>query len=351
MKYPSLGYVTCATLLIAIAAVAVTKGPPGPVSSRNDILAASGYTMGCTWSVKLARPPAADPQPAIQSLLDRLNAQMSNYDPNSDLSRFNASPSTNWQPVPPDLAKVVAQSLEISAQTRGAFDVTVAPLVNLWGFGPEPAGLRLGRVPSDAEIAAARAHVGYQHLHARPNPPALKKEDPALQIDLGAIAKGYAADAVAAHLDSLNITDYLVTIGGEVKAKGLSPSHRPWQIGIEAPAPDLRRVLHTLPLHDLALSTSGDYRNFFSMNGRRYCHEINPLTGYPIDPNTSPASVSVAHPSATQADAYATALIVLGPIEGRARAEELHLPVLFVIRASDRFDSRPTSTFNHLLNR
>jgi thiamine biosynthesis lipoprotein len=344
-----LAYILPAGLLVALSGAAMLRAP-SPPNAEPPPTSFSGFTMGCTWSVKLARPPAADLQSSIQSLLDRLNAQMSNYLPDSDLSRFNACPSTDWQPAPPDLANVVAQSLQISAQTHGAFDITVAPLVNLWGFGPQPAGLRLGHVPTDTEIAAACAHVNYQHLHARPNPPALKKDDPALQIDLGGIAKGYAADAVAAHLDSLGIADYLVTIGGEVKAKGLSPSGRPWQIGIETPTPDVRRVLLTLPLRDLALSTSGDYRNFFTVNGRRYCHEINPLTGRPIDPDTSPASVSVAHPSATYADAYATALIVLGPNEGHALANKLHLRAIFILRARDHFDSRPTPEFQLLTN-
>jgi thiamine biosynthesis lipoprotein len=309
-----------------------------------------GHTMGGDWSLTLRHLPPAQTREALQAasqaILDRLEDEMSTYRPTSDLSRFNRMHDTDWFEVPQDLANVVWTAQRVSEETGGAFDVTVAPLVNLWGFGPESTGLRIGEVPTDDAIAAARQHVGYQRLHVRLAPPALRKDDADVRIDLSAIAKGYAAGRIASALDAQGATDYLITVGGEVRAKGISNLGRPWRVGIEVPTPDTRRVLRQIELRDAACSTSGDYRNFFDVAGQRFSHEINPHTGRPI--RNAPASVSVIHPDSAYADAMATALMVLGQDEGYELAKRLNLPALFVTRAAGEFHCRATPEFEKL---
>ena len=328
-------------------AARATGRAPAAAAEGPRLVAVGGLTMGGTWSAKLPRLPvsvsAAELEAAAGALLDRLEGQMSTWRPESDLSRFNRYHGTDWFPVPRELAEVVAAAGRVSEQTGGAFDVTVGPLVNLWGFGADQAAGRAGVVPSEEAIAGARAHVGYRLLESRLSPPALRKADPAVYADLGGIAKGYAAGAVAEYLDSLGATDYLVAVGGELRARGLSHLGRPWRAGIETPTPDVRRVLRQVELRDASLSTSGDYRNFFDAGGRRYSHEIDPRTGRPAE--NAPASVSVVHPSAAYADAMATALMVLGPERGYDLAVRLDLSVLIVTRGEGRFDARATPAF------
>ncbi len=232
-----------------------------------------GTTMGGTWSVKLWRmPPSANRdalQASIGSLLDRLDCQMSIWKPESDLSRFNRYRGDDWFPVPADVAQVVDEARRISEQTDGTFDVTVGPLVLLWGFGSRAVGLREKRVPPDDAINAAKSHVDYRRLECRPLPPSLRKHDPDIYVDLGGIAKGYAAQAVASLLESAGITDYLIAVGGELRAKGVSQNGHPWRVGIETPTSDVRRIFRSLDLRDASLSTSGDYRNFFDVDSRR----------------------------------------------------------------------------------
>jgi thiamine biosynthesis lipoprotein len=340
--------VLAVTIACAIAWVAMERRPRkwAPVHISN----VGGDTMGGTWSVKFIRLRPGTTVRTLQSSTDArlaaLEADLTTYTHDSPVSRFNRHRGTEWFDVPQDLADVVAGAQSVSEKTKGSFDITVAPLVNLWGFGPEPAGLRSGRVPVDDAIAAARAHVGYQKLHVRSNPPALRKDDPELAIDLSAIGKGYAAGQLAADLDAMGVTDYLIAVGGELRAKGVGPDGRPWPAGIEVPAPDTRRILRTLELRDAGLSTSGDYRNFVEVAGQRFSHEIDPRTGRPITGNL--ASVSVVHPDSAYADAMATGLMVLGADEGYALAQRLHLAALFVIRGEGQFETRATPEFERL---
>jgi thiamine biosynthesis lipoprotein len=244
------------------------------------------------------------------------------------------------------LADVVNQAQAASAESDGAFDVTVGPLVQLWGFGPEKSGAQIGKIPSDSAIASVRSHVGYHLLECRLNPPALRKVDPGVYVDLGGIAKGFAAQAVADALESRGVNNCLVAVGGELRAHGVCQTGRPWPVGIETPTPDIRRVFATLELNNASLSTSGDYRNFYELNGSRYCHEIDPRTGRPIPAGL--ASVSIVDPSGTHADAMATALMVLGPEKGYALARRKKWPVLFIIREADQFRTLTTPEFDRL---
>ncbi|MDB5296469.1 MAG: rane-associated lipoprotein involved in thiamine biosynthesis [Phycisphaerales bacterium] len=307
--------------------------------------------MGGAWSVKLARPLdaaaagrlAAD----VQAVLDALENQLSTWRPRSDLSRFNASPSTDWFSVSPDLAAVVVEAQRASADTDGAFDVTVGPLVNVWGFGPRRPTTGPARVPTADAVESARADVGYALLEGRTSPPAMRKGRPSAYVDLSAIGKGYAADRVAAALDAAGVADYLISVGGEVRARGSSALGKPWRVGVEVPTPDVRRVLRRVELRDAGLSTSGDYRNFFDAGGHRYAHEIDPRTGRPVENGV--ASVSVVDASSARADALATALFVLGPDAGMALARSRALAAMFVLRGADRFDVRTTPEFERLL--
>jgi len=270
-----------------------------------------GATMGTTWSVVLGTKPAgADPaalQLLLQQQLDLINTQMSTYDPASEVSRFNVSSSTDWFPVSAETAQVVELAQEISRVSDGAFDITVGPLVDLWGFGPKP---RREKHPSDSEIATARRLVGYRHVQVRRFPAALRKDIPGLRIDLSAIAKGYAVDKLADVLSSQGIGEMLVEIGGEMLIRGKNPEGKPWRIAVEKPQAGERGIEKIFQLTDTGVATSGNYRNFFVEDGQRYGHTIDPAKGRPVRHRL--ASVTVLAATSARADALATALMAMG---------------------------------------
>ena len=304
----------------------------------------SGSTMGTYFRVTLAELPDGVPEDVLettlQARLDRIDALMSTYKADSEVSRFNRSDSTAWFPVSAETATVVIAALEVFEDSNGAFDITVGPLVDLWGFGPEES---TDQPPTPAEIRELLATLGSHQLHARLDPPALKKDRVDLRIDLSAIAKGYAVDSLADSLEEQGISHYLVDIGGEMRAGGQKADHTPWKIAIENPTANQRGIQTTLPLHDMAIATSGDYRNYFERDGQRYSHEINPRTGQPI--HHPLVSVSVLDASCMQADAWATALIVLGPEEGKALAEQAGLPAFLIIKDGSSFRGIETPAF------
>ena len=331
--------VQCGLLLAALILTGCEKPPPDPT------IRISGSTMGTSYDLKLVpglgQTVPADLKVRIEGLLVGINKMMSTYDPDSELSRFNRNPSVDWIAVPPELQQIVAESLQISELSGGAFDITVGPLVNLWGFGPEP---RRDQAPSEAAIAQARERVGYWLLHTRNEPPALKKDRPDIYADLSAIAKGHGVDQLAALASAAGFNDYLVSIGGEVRAKGRNGKGQPWTIAIEQPAPGQRAVERLVRLGDHSISTSGDYRNFFEQDGRRYSHIINPRTGRPV-PQTV-ASVTVISDQSAWADATATALMAAGPEFGFRLATEHHLAAFFILIGPDgAFQERYTPEF------
>lgn len=333
-------------ILPVLAALALTACEPPP---PDPTVRFTGATMGTSYDLKLVPTPGqtvpADLKQRIEALLARINQILSTYDPHSELSRFNRNPSTDWVAVSPELQQIVAEALRISELSSGAFDITVGPLVNLWGFGPEP---RRDQVPTDTEIAQTRERVGYWRLSAHQEPPALKKERPDLYVDLSAIAKGYGVDQLAALAETVGIKNYLVAIGGEIRAKGHNGRGQPWTIAIEKPVAGQRAVERLLQPGDHSISTSGDYRNFFEQNGQRYSHIINPPTGRPV-PQTL-ASVTVISDQSMIADATATTLMAAGAEFGFQLAAEHHLAAFFILAGPEgRFEERYTPEFEAYL--
>jgi thiamine biosynthesis lipoprotein len=304
----------------------------------------SGAALGTTWSVKLAtrdvdaaaRRAAAD---EVAARLARIDARMSTWRDDSELMRFNAHRGTGPFPIAAETVAVVAIALEVSARSGGALDVTVGPLVDAWGFG------RPERVepPGEAELAKLREAVGWQRLELEPEARTLAKDHPALRIDLSAVAKGYAVDEIARGLGELGYRDFLVEVGGELRGRGSHIDGGPWRVAIEAPDAPGRRIHRIVELRDGSMATSGDYRNYYERDGLRYSHTIDPRTGRPIE--HALASVTVLHPEAAWADAWATALHVLGPEAGYALAESAGLAVYFIVRGADDFTVRQTPAF------
>ena len=315
---------------------------------RDDTIVITGPTMGTTYAVKLAVAgagvDAGTLQAQIDSLLERIDGQMSTWRADSELSRFNSSRNSGWFPVSAETAYVVEAAAAISALSHGAFDVTVGPIVNLWGFGPER---REAGPPSEQQIQATMARVGYRYLAVRASPSALRKQRPDVYVDLSAIAKGFAVDEVARLLDEQHIQSYLVEIGGELRARGSKADGTPWKVAIEQPRPGERAVQSIVALRDHAIATSGDYRNYVEKDGKRYSHTINPRTGRPIVHGL--ASVSVITASAMRADALATAIMVMGPEEGYRLAVDEALAAQLIIRSEDQHRVMATPQFERFL--
>ncbi len=303
-----------------------------------------GETMGTTWSVKVARHnvDAEALQAGLAALLVHVNALMSTWQPDSELMRLNAAPAGTAFAVSPETARVLRLAREISEASGGQYDVTVGPLVNLWGFGPDQQPVR---VPSEMEIEAARNRVGYKRFTLREQE-VTKLAD--IFIDLSSIAKGYAVDALAAELERQGITDFLIEVGGELGARGRNGSGVPWRVAVEIPDPAGRAPYRVLSLRDMGIATSGDYRNYFEVDGRRFSHTINPLTGAPVTHKV--ASVTVLHQSVAMADGWATAFNVMGLEHGRRLAEALDLKVLFLVRTDDAFEPFATPAFDAYVN-
>jgi thiamine biosynthesis lipoprotein len=308
---------------------------------RNEPL--RGPTMGTQYQVQTAcasRP--SELAATMAALLEDIEAQMSTYRHDSLLSRLNRAPSGEWFDASSELLDVLEPAHALSELSDGAFDVTVGPLVNLWGFGPVDAP---DAIPSPGDIAAARRRVGYQHLELRR--PAQVRKQRELYIDLSAIAKGYAVDRMAQYLLGQGCESFLVEIGGEVRVHGRKTGGAAWRIGVESPDPDalggVLRVVQTDQAEGIAMATSGDYRNFRELGGQRFSHTIDPRTGVPVAHRL--ASVTVLHRSTLWADGFATLLNVMGPTEGFELAEREHLAALFVERTDTGFVERATSDF------
>ena len=270
-------------------------------------------------------------QDEIDILLSEINQEMSTYLADSSISRFNQSQTQRWFPISQNFLDVITSAQAISQSSQGAFDITVMPLVNLWGFGT----VKQNRIPKQQQINLALQKTGYQSLQTQLHPPAIRKLKPKLSIDLSAIAKGYAVDAVALLLEKHQLNHFLIEIGGEIRVQGKNKKNKRWRIAIEKPTILNRSIQQGLTLHNIAVATSGDYRNYYEKDGKRYSHTIDPNTGKPLQHKL--ASVTVLNESAMIADAQATAMMVLGEKKGKIYAQQQQLNVYMIFRDGNKF--------------
>ncbi len=316
-------------------------------SGSGNVETLTGSAMGTTYSIKIKGRSAVitleEVGDDLARLLETIEAELSTYRPQSGISEFNASTSTDWQPVSELLCESVAAALEISELSDGAFDATVGPLVDLWGFGADGMSFE---PPDDGLVEERLAIVGFENLEADCEKPALRKAIPELRIDLSGWAKGYAVDQVAERLEELRIDEYLVEVGGELRTRGTNASDEAWVIAVESPDPEARSVYATIGVSGLAVATSGDYRNFYEHEGVRYSHTIDPETGRPVTHDL--ASVTIVHPSTAYADALATAIHVLGPEAGYELAEREGIAALLLSYAPQGVSGRATPEFARL---
>jgi thiamine biosynthesis lipoprotein len=307
----------------------------------------TGSTMGTTYTVSYRSDaiPPAKLKPALTSKLDAIDRALSNWNDDSWLSRFNRRESTRPMAMPEHAHRVLSIALRLAKRTDGAVDPTLGRLIDLWGFGPAPAPE--GR-PADTAIAKALETTGYQKLTLHDDPPRLAKAHPGLALNVSAVAKGYAVDVLARHLEQAGIAHYLVNIGGDMRAKGRPPDQRAWRVAIQRPAPDAsaRQSEVEVNLKNEALATSGDYRRFITIDGKRYAHVLNPATGRPA--RSSLASVSVIAPTAAKADGLATACLVFGRRKAHKRVNTMSgVDALLIERtAPGRFRLHRTGGWN-----
>ncbi|WDS37408.1 FAD:protein FMN transferase [Pseudoxanthomonas sp.] len=306
-----------------------------------------GATMGTTWSASLVIPDGADLHPLhdlMQRALDRVVAQMSTWEADSDLSRFNRAAPGTWQVLPQDFARVMTYALQVARDSDGAFDPAMGALVQAWGFGA--CGGRPG-VPTDAKLAAARGRPRVAQLALRDDPWALFQPG-GVQLDLSAIAKGYAVDLLIETLRSRGIDDALVEVGGELRGQGRKPDGTPWRVLVETGADEHSTLPpRVLALDGLAVATSGDRWHRFEHDGVRYAHTLDPRSGYPV--TQAAAAVTVIAATAMEADAWATALTVMGTEEGLRFAAARSLAARFVVQSAAGAQEQMSDAFAALL--
>ncbi|BAJ03305.1 FAD:protein FMN transferase [Shewanella violacea] len=303
-------------------------------SQPAQIISLSGNTMGTTYHIKVVPnehlPEVNLLQAEIDLALEKVNDQMSTYRPKSELSLFNSMNHEETIKISMDTAGVIAEGIHLYDVTDGALDITLGPLVNLWGFGPDK---RPTSIPSEEVIAAAKAKTGMQYLHL--DGIKLTKTNPDLYVDLSSIAKGYGVDVVAALLDKYHVSGYLVEVGGELSVFGNKMDDKPWRVAIEQPEIGERDVQQVIEPGDMAIATSGDYRNYYEEEGRQFSHIIDPRSGYPIQHRL--ASVTVLHKQSMVADGYATAMMVLGTQKSLALAKKENLAIMLIEKQDSGF--------------
>lgn len=308
----------------------------------------TGVTMGTGYHITIVDAPGNMSRVGLQKLIDAelqsVNQEMSTYLDDSELMHFNRGPVGEPVEVSAHLAEVVSLSLDIYRRSAGAFDITVGKLVNLWGFGPQP---KPEKVPDEKTIARLREQLGSDALTVQHSPDRLIRSR-AVEIDLSAIAKGHGVDRVAQLLEAQGIHNYLVEIGGELRTLGKNPKGEDWRIGIESPNPAGRMVQKPLRVSGMSVATSGDYRNYYERDGKRYSHTIDPRTGYPLQHRL--ASVTVITDSCAEADGLATALNVLGAEAGLELAEREGLAAFMLVKTDNGFEERYSSAFAKYLD-
>ena len=326
---------------ISVAALAAAL--VGCFNSAETVSEIYGLTMGSTYSIKWVStdgtPPAEQVRRQVDQMLEEFESIASTWRPDSQLSQFNAAPAGTCQDMPEPILDLVKLAGELHEQSAGSFDLTLGPLMELWGFHGG-AGLQ---VPDEQQIAQAMARTGHQYLHLRDGQLCKERQ---LELDISGLAAGYMVDQVAERLIAMGIQSYMVELTGELKADGSKPGASPWRIAIEEPRDASRVAQLILPLRGYGVSTSGDYRNYFEHEGQRYSHTFDPLLGRPVAQEL--AAVTVLHPSAAWADGLSTILLIKGAEAGWDYALEHDLPALFVIREGEGFVSRSTPPFTAL---
>ncbi len=333
-------------VLVALTIWRFYFAPPPP-----RVVAITGETMGTTYTVKFVADTRdeqsdetrAELEATIDAQLEAVNSAMSTYKPDSELSRFNAGPGNVDVTLSAAMAEVVTVALEVGTLSNGALDVTVGPLVDRWGFGAKG---ELSAVPTQGELDALKSRLGHDHLSFDAGASTLRKDADGLAVDLSAVAKGYAVDQVSAALHEAGFSDHMVEVGGEVRVSGQTEAKRAWRLAIEKPTEEQRSIYEVVALGDQGMATSGDYRNFTVIDGRRYSHTIDPVTGAPITHDL--ASVTVVADTCARADALATALNVLGPQKGPALAEAQGIAALFLVKTQDGVEAIATEAFEPL---
>ncbi|MHA6204293.1 FAD:protein FMN transferase [Dyella soli] len=323
-----------------------------PPSAIPAVQVMHGHTMGTTWTVRAVLPAGSAAQAlqdGIQATLDLVDGQMSTYQPHSALSRFNAAPAGTWQRLPAECFEVIAHALKVARASDGAYDPTVGPLVNLWGFGPDAPRRE---PPSEQAIAAVRERVGWWKVEVDASIHGVFQPG-GIYLDLSSVAKGYGVDRVGRYLDSMGVASWLVEVGGELKGKGTKPDGSPWRIGIERPGAAagaverMDQLSQVLTLRNRAIATSGNYRRTFAASGMSFSHHIDPRSGWPVA--HAVASVSVLADEAMQADPIGTLMTVLGPEQGLAFARQRGLAVLLILHGEHGLEERLTPAFAEAL--
>ncbi|WP_338291409.1 FAD:protein FMN transferase [Planctobacterium marinum] len=329
-----------AVLLISVLLTLISGCQPVP----NEVHL-TGPTMGTTYNIKYwseTEQIPEDIQAKVDAELVHINKLMSTYDPGSELSVFNQSKNTEPYSLSDETMLVMNEAINIAKMSNGYLDITVGPLVNLWGFGPQA---KPEVIPSDAEIVAIRAKVGFDKLTLSGN--TVTRSHPEMYVDLSTVAKGYGVDRVAEIVESFGINNYLVEIGGEMRVAGEKLNGQQWRIAIEKPVTMERAVQEIISVGNNAIATSGDYRNYYEEEGVRYSHLIDPKTGKPIQHNL--VSVTVVHPSCLIADGFSTAIAVMGKEAGLEMALQNNLSVLLITRENGEFKEYTTPGFESFL--
>jgi len=344
-----------ALIVLLLATIALPRFfSPQNGSEQNPaaaLIKIAGRTMGTSYHITVG--PSGNGalkrdelQQHIDMRLQEINQRMSTYIAESELSRINKAKADEWIDVSAETASVINTAQQISEETGGAFDITVGNLVNLWGFGPD---INLYAVPDEERIKATLALCGYKNLEVQLNPPRVKKFNDTLYLDLSGIAKGYGVDQIAELLENLGYRNHLVEIGGEIRTGGEKRPGTPWNIGIERPQAEgrsVQKIIHTSST--TAMATSGDYRNYFEHQGRRYSHTIDPGTGYPITHKL--AAVSVLHESCMLADAYATAFMVMGPQQAMDFAKQHEIAIYMLVKGKRGFVALSSPAFEKFIS-
>ena len=312
-----------------------------------EVIKLSGWIMGTSYHITVVadQPGTTDLEEQVVSILTAVDLSMSTYKEVSELSRFNRLAVSQPMEISEGLHQVLSISQHVWEQTEGAFDPTVGPLVDLWGFGPAPT---LDHIPAQGEIDQAVALVGFEHLLLEAE---IAQKTKRVAIDLSAVAKGFAVDNIADFLEEQAQTRYMVEVGGEMRVSGTNPNNQPWRVAIESPAVPgqemISQVNRIIPLQDMAIATSGDYRNYFEKDGKRYSHTIDPRTGRPITHNL--ASVTVLTERCAEADALATAFMVMGAEQTLTFADQRDLPVYMLVKQDNGFDAIYSQAFSEFL--